>query len=69
MTFEDETKSGPFFAASISREHILWQPIKLELLFKMKNLSSGHYATDIELPFADIKTVDELQLNLIYVFY
>jgi hypothetical protein len=34
----------------------------------MKNLSSGHYATDIELPFADIKTVDELQIILVYGF-
>ncbi len=66
--FNDETKYGPFFAASISRDHFFWTPLKLELLYKVKSLSNGYYATDVELPFADIKKVHELQLNLMYNF-
>jgi hypothetical protein len=55
IEFNDETKYGPFFAASISRDHFFWTPLKLELLYKVKSLSNGYYATDVELPFVDIK--------------
>jgi hypothetical protein len=66
--FNDDAKDGPFFAASISRDHLFWTPLKFELLYKIKSLSNGYYATDIELPFADVKMVQELQLNLVYNF-
>ncbi len=68
IEFKDDTKNGLFFATSISRDHILLKPIKVELLYKIRSLSNRYYATDVELPFADIKTVQELQLILAYNF-
>jgi hypothetical protein len=69
VNYDDKTKSGPFLAVSISRNNIVWQPIRIEILYKIKALSNGYSATDIELPFAGIKTVQELQLSLAYRFH
>ncbi len=64
----NENKFGIFYCVSISRENIFELPIKLEVLFKHKALTSGSFATDIEQPFVEAIDVKELQLNFAYVF-
>jgi hypothetical protein len=65
----DDAKFGPLFAISISRGHIFWQPITIELLYKIKGLSNTMSVTDIEQPFVDLKRIQSLQLNVIYSFH
>jgi hypothetical protein len=66
IVFDNGKKSGPFFSISISKNNIIRPPIKVELSYKIKYLSNLYNATDVELPFADIKTVQELQFNIVY---
>lgn len=68
-SFRDyENKFGFFYSVSISRENMMNLPIKLEILFKQKGLTSGSFATDAEQPFTGAIDVKELQFNIAYVF-
>jgi hypothetical protein len=62
--FESGIKNGPF--VSFSGDYYIVNAVRIGLCYKIKGLSLGSMATDIELPFANIKTVRELQLSLFY---
>jgi hypothetical protein len=64
----DEDKFGIFYSVSISREKIFKLPLKVEVLFKHKALSSGSYAADAEQPFVGTIDVKVLQINFAYIF-
>lgn len=63
-----DSKFGIFYSISLSRLRILKLPIKLEILYKQKILASGRYATDAVNPFADINSMQVIQINLGYIF-
>jgi hypothetical protein len=67
VSFGTVAKSGPFFMSSL--EYFLSTSLRIELGYKVKVLSTDVMATDIELPFAGIVTVHELQLNFAYKLY
>ncbi|MBI5470910.1 MAG: hypothetical protein HY961_01050 [Ignavibacteriae bacterium] len=63
-----EDKFGVFYAISVSREKVFGVPLKLEVLFKHKNLMGSVYATDIEQSFEGSMDMKEIQFNISYVF-
>ena len=66
-SFQSGSKSGPFIV--LSAEYVIISPVSITAGYKIKSLSEGNMATDIELPFAGISTVRELQLGLSYHLY
>jgi hypothetical protein len=63
-SFDGGTKIGPFVSFSV--DYDMFRALSLELNYKIKGLSRGNMATDIELPFANITDVRELQLSVSY---
>jgi hypothetical protein len=58
------TKLGPF--VSFAADYIIFKALSLELDYKIKSISRGSMATDVELPFANITDVRELQVCVAY---
>jgi hypothetical protein len=67
VSFGKVVKSGPFFICSA--EYFLLTTLRFELGYKLKILSTGEAATDMELPFESIVTVQELQFNVVYKLF
>jgi hypothetical protein len=67
VSFGNVLKSGPFFISSI--DYSLFLSLKLEFTYKLKSLSNGPFATDVELPFMNIATVHVLQLIVLYKLF
>ncbi len=63
-TLDGGTKNGAFI--SFSAEYFVLKPMSVELSYRIKSLSRGNMATDIELPFVDLTDVRELQLSVAY---
>jgi hypothetical protein len=63
-SFKSGIKSGPFI--SFSNDYHIGNAVSIGLCYKIKGFLQREMATDIELPFANIKTVCELQLNISY---
>ena len=63
-SFESGIKNGPF--VSFSGDYYIVNALRIGLCYKIKGFTQGTIATDIELPFANIKIVHELQINLLY---
>ena len=62
-----ESKFGIFYVVSISATDFFELPLKIELLFKQKNLFGGVYATDVVQPFEGAMDIKELQLAFSYI--
>jgi hypothetical protein len=67
IEFMDNSKSGTLISLSVCRKNIIWLPLEAEISYKLKTLAESIYATDVELPFSNIRTVQELHLSIIFV--